>query len=465
MMRLVRQGLMFGNLIEVSAPALVERYKRALKHLTGLETKLDDFHIDISGYSPEIGDELGDEYYLNPHGCNQQFILLTPDQKTAPLLSTRFSTSRSILRSYIQENEDELFALTAQEAVAGELMNSIFAVKQPGDLFQFGRVEVEADTIEQHVAEASSLRELIDTFTHKKDAWWDDVLIAEMIELAKRTGNIELNPVKLKSQTYTQENFYTSFYGGLYIFRGGAQSAVIAREKFDGLEDMDADLIFTFEDRLEIAKYLIENNMAERIDPNKTDAAAAILRQKLDFIIISAASESGENLDGLNRQQIRRLAVRYGDKLPDAFNGVSESWRWATGDTSKPRLSPSDPAYFYVRRAEAAHPDRDLINMMLADLSPLDFRQLFICHKEAFYEAYQTWSETKKEYVCEFLVEEYAIDKAGARETLFGPEPSMFESLGDHGDGHTDIPAGKFLSPAAAEKPGPWGPRKTKGKR
>ena len=35
MKRLIQRGLMFGNLIEVSSPALVERYNRALKHLTG----------------------------------------------------------------------------------------------------------------------------------------------------------------------------------------------------------------------------------------------------------------------------------------------------------------------------------------------------------------------------------------------------------------------------------------------
>jgi hypothetical protein len=71
MKRLIEKGLMFGNLIEVSSPQLVERYRRAMKALTGKETKLSDFHIDISGYSPEIGDELGGGLYLNPHGCNR----------------------------------------------------------------------------------------------------------------------------------------------------------------------------------------------------------------------------------------------------------------------------------------------------------------------------------------------------------------------------------------------------------
>ena len=114
MKRLIQRGLMFGNLIEVSSPALVERYNRALKHLTGKTTKLDDFHIDLSGYSPEIGDELKDDLYLNPNGANRQFILLTTAQKDAPLLNIKFSTSRGILTQFIETNEAQLFALTAR---------------------------------------------------------------------------------------------------------------------------------------------------------------------------------------------------------------------------------------------------------------------------------------------------------------------------------------------------------------
>jgi len=114
MHRLIQRGLMFGNLIEVASPVLVERYNRALKHLTGKTTNLTDFHIDISGYSPEIGDELNDHLYLNHGGCNRQFILLTTDQKSAPLLNIKFSTSRDILRHFIEENEPQLFAPNSQ---------------------------------------------------------------------------------------------------------------------------------------------------------------------------------------------------------------------------------------------------------------------------------------------------------------------------------------------------------------
>ena len=70
MRRLIEKGLMFGELVAVDTPALVARYNRALQKLTGQQTALFDFHIDISGFSPEIADELGDPLYFNSNGVN-----------------------------------------------------------------------------------------------------------------------------------------------------------------------------------------------------------------------------------------------------------------------------------------------------------------------------------------------------------------------------------------------------------
>ncbi len=73
-------------------------------------------------------------------------------------------------------------------------------------------------------------------------------------------------------------------------------------------------------------------------------------------------------------------------------------------------------------------PDRDLVNMLLSELTPKDVRQLFICHKELFYRLYSGWSDTKKTYVADFLDREYAVDKAGARAALFGHDATMEEA-------------------------------------
>ena len=109
-----------------------------------------------------------------------------------------------------------------------------------------------------------------------------------------------------------------------------------------------------------------------------------------------------------------------------ATNALRALVNWAEDDGPWPRINSDHPAYFYTLRA-ADTPDADLVNMLLAELTPKDVRQLFICHKEVFYRAYAGWSETKKSYVADFLDREYQVDKAGARAALFGHDAPLEE--------------------------------------
>jgi hypothetical protein len=424
MIHLIQRGLMFGNLIHIASPALIERYNRALKHLTNHQTKLTDFHIDISGYSPEIGDELDDPLYLNHAGVNRQFILLTTDQKHAPLLNAKFSTSREILKEFILKNESQLFALTARDGVAGELVNSVYAVDGPAKLFDIRRVKIEADTTSGTVAEAQALADNVDRFMREDDAWFDDVLIADMISSAKRTGDVTRNPVQLDLMEFEQRNFWTAHFGGLYVFQGMDHPALISSGSKEVLGKLPIKYTFDMKDRNQIAKFLEYNDLAEPIVKARGIDAAAILRQKMDFIVIDTAQESGIDLAGATRRDIRALARRHAQDLPEEFHGLADFLRWAEEGGKWPRITSDHPAYFYTLRS-ADHADRDLVNMLLSQLSPKDVRQLFICHKELFYKLYADWNDTKKSYVADFLDREYQVDKAGARQALFGHEPEM----------------------------------------
>ncbi len=443
MKRLIEKGLMFGNLIEVASPALIERYNRALEHLTGKRTALSDFHVDISGYSPEIGQELGDHLYLNHAGVNRQFILLTTEQKTAPLLNAKFSTSRGILRQFIEENEAQLFALTARDAVGGELVNSVYAVEEPVRLFDIRKVVVEADTTEGTVRQAKKLGQMVDRFKEEEDAWFDDVLIAEMIGMAKKTGDVTRNSLQLKHMEFSQENFWTAHFGGLYLFRGMDHPAVISSGEKDELGKLPIKYTFDLKDRNQIAKFFEYNDLVEPIVKVRGIDAAAILRQKMDFIVVDAAQEAGVNLAGATRADIRALARRHASDLPEEFRGLAEMLKWAEDGGKWPRITSDHPAYFYTLRA-GNHADRDLVNMLLSELAPKDVRQLFICHKELFYKLYATWSETKKSYVADFLYREYQVDKLGTRKALFGHDAPM--------DDDRPVPREDLI-----ERVGPWG--------
>lgn len=427
MKRLIEKGLMFGNLIEVSSPALVERYNRALKHLAGKETRLVDFHIDISGYSPEIGDELGDDLYLNPNGCNRQFILLTTAQKDAPLLNIRFSTSRGILRQFIEANEAQLFALTARDAVAGELQNSVYEVSTPDKLFDIRQITIEADTVGAHVKDARKLAALIDRFRQEPDGWRDDVLIAEMIGLAKKTGDVTRVPITLPAMTFEQPNFWTSHFGGIYIFRDVRFPGVITTLPRESLGAVPVQPVMDLSLRNAIAEWLEANQLVEPIVQARGTDVAALLRQKMDFILVDAADALDLDLGQATRVDLRKIAHRLGSSLPEEFLGLGALLRWVEGAGDWPRISSEHPAYFYTLRSRP-HKDRDLVNMLLAELAPLDVRQLYITHKELFYASYARWSDRKRQYVADFLEREYVVDKQGARAALFGPEPGMDEA-------------------------------------
>lgn len=449
MKRLISRGLMFGNLIEVSSPQLVARYNRALKQLIGRETALTDFHIDISGFSPEIGAEFGDDHYLNPNGANRQFILLTTAQKHAPLLNIRFSTSRGILQQFIEANEAQLFALTARDVVAGELQGSVYAVETPAQLLDIRHVTVEADTIGRHVADAAELARLIERFRNEPDGWRDDTLIAEMIVLAQKTGDVTRVPISLPAMTFQQGNFWTSHFGGIYVFRDVKYPAAITRRPSAEVGEMPIAQKMDFRHRNQIADWLDRNALVEPIVQARGTNAGAILRQKMDFILLDAADLLGIDVGGARRTELRKVAYRLGAALPEEFTGLSSMLAWVENAGPWPKISSEHPAYFYTLRARSG-PDRDLVNMLLSELSLMDVRQLFILHKERFYEEYRNWSEKKRDYVVDFLAREYQVDKEGAREALFGPEPRMDNVF-------PEVPPRVATSKPRQPVVGPWG--------
>ena len=442
MNRLIAHGLMFGGLIPVTSPALVERYNRALKHLTGRTTALTDFHIDISGFSPEVGDELRDDAYLRPGGANRQFILLTTAQKEAPLLDAQFSTVRGILTQFIEANEAALFALTARDAVAGELQNSVFEIGKPADLFDIGQVVVEADTIGRHVRDAGRLAALVERFRTEPDGWRDEALIGQMIDLARRTGDVTRQPVSLPAMTFRQPNFWTSKFGGLYVFRDARVPGVISVGPAGDVGPVPVRPLLDLSMRNAVADWLERNQLVEPIVQARGMDAGAAIRQKMDFILVDAADRLDLDVGDASREALRRVAHRLGSALPEEFLGLAALLRWVERAGDWPRISSAHPAYFYTLRGRAGA-DRDLVNMLLAELSPLDVRQMFIVHKEAFYSAYAGWSDRKRQYVADFLAREYAVDRQGARTALFGPEPGMDAA-----------PSPWDVRPAV---PGPWG--------
>lgn len=413
--RLIERGLMFGNLVQVTSPVWIERYNRALEHLTGRTTDLTDFHIDISGYSPEVGDAFDDHLYLNHDGVNRQFILLTPEQATAPLLEAQFSTSRGILKQFIQQNEAQLFALTAKDAVTGELLNSVYSARTVDDLLDIRSIKVEADTTAGTVATAKELGAMIDRFQQEPQAWHNEALIADMIATAKQTGNIVRHPVVLDEMTFEQLDFWCARFGGLFVFRSTNPTTVIYAGKDPGL--LPVDVTIPLRDTSSVARFLTDAGLVEPITSAPAADAAQALEQKMEMIVAAVATSNGITVR--DERHLHSLARQLGPRLPEEWQGLAALRRWVTDGGSWPFITSDHAAYFYTLRAKQG-PQQDLVNRLLAAYAPYDVLQNFICHKEAFYPAYAQWPEERRDFVANYLESNYLHKKSATRDMLFG---------------------------------------------
>ncbi len=421
MKRLLENGLIYGNLFHVASPALVARYNRALKHLTGLETKLEDFYIDISGYSPEIADEVKDPLYLNKHGCNHQFIIVSLSQRTAPLLDSSFSTTRDILQQFIDANEEQLLALTSQDALAGELYNTIYELDNPQRLLDVHKITIEADTTVSHLEEAKQLQTLIHRFQNEKDAWWDKAIINEMMEIGKKTGNVTLQPIHLTHTEFEQKDFYTSHFGGMYIYTSLSVPTVIGHKKY--ANDFPDIQFIDKADHEEIGKFLLEKHMVEIAIARDNQDSIDNFALKVKMVVIDKLIENGEKVDDLSDMNFRKLLRKYASGAGPIFHGLNDILRWAQSDGRWPNIQPGHEAYFYLLRS-TSHDDEDITNRLLSELTPLDLRQLFITNKPLFYKSYKSWKVAKKKFAVSLLRDEYLKNKAGVRSAIFGPHPT-----------------------------------------
>lgn len=146
--------------------------------------------------------------------------------------------------------------------------------------------------------------------------------------------------------------------------------------------------------------------------------AAAVLRQKMDFILLRQPKRWASASVTPGGPSCARWLTVWAISSPEEFLGWPP-FALGRGRLPWPRITSEHAAYFYTLRG--AGPDRDLVNMPLSELSPMDVRQMFIVHKELFYAHYARWSEAKRQFVADFLEREYKVDAQGAREALFGP--------------------------------------------
>jgi hypothetical protein len=425
-MHLLRDNeLIWGRLLPISEKHLIERYNKALAAFGLKPTTLKSFDIDRSGFSPQVAEELGDPQYLDPNEVNRRFIILTPSQADLPVVHTAFSNTSQLLYEFFDKNRRAIDALTIKDVIYGEIEDSVSRVEDIEDLLSINQVEFRVLSAEDVLGKAAELATLTDRLKQEPNAWRDDAMIHRMVELAKVCGDIRENALVPDQVIFRHNAYWTSHFGGLYVFVDPDMTTVISDPSAPGfrrsrpwqvsyLSIRDADKVFRFL----MATGRIELPRASWIEPSgylehRAEMAIAALVRKDD------PRGGTDRLDRVWLQTwIHGHAAQINSEGTFPFLNAAKREIAQVGQLKLEDVFPQHR--FQAVRAKPDHPDAWLTNRLISDFVPADFVSRYVFNKQGFYRDYEALPTGWRAHVVNTLKTTYLKDKVAFRARLYG---------------------------------------------
>lgn len=417
--------LIYGRLLTISEPHLIERYNKALTAFGLKPTALASFDIDRTGFSPQVAEELGDYQYLDPNEVNRRFIILTPDQIDLPVVHTAFSNTGQLVYEFFSRNSRAIDALTIKDVIYGEIEDSVAKVEDIEDLLSINQVQFRVLSAEDVLGKATELGTLTDRLKREPDAWRDDEMLTRMVELAKVCGDIRENALVPDQVIFRHNAFWTSHFGGTYVFIDPDMTTVICNPSAPGfrrsrpwqvsyIASNDADKVFAFlaaTGRIELprASWLETSGYLE----HRAEMAIRGLIRDHD-----PTADMGKADKVWMQTWIARNAGLINQDGTFPFLNATKREVAQSGHVRIDEVFPQQR--FLIVRGKPDHPDAWLTNRLISDYVPFDFVARYVFSKQTFYKDYESWDETWRAQVVDVLKSTYLKDKPAFRERLYG---------------------------------------------
>lgn len=425
-MDLLRENAMiFGRLLPVEESHLIERYNRALKAFGLKPTKLEKFEIDRTGFSPQIADELGDPLYLDPNEVNRRFIILTPAQADLPVVHTAFSNTSQLMYEFFTKNARAIDALTIKDVIYGEIEDSVAKVESIEDLISINQVEFRVLSAEDVLGKAAELGKLADRLKQEPEAWRDDELLNRMVELAKVCGDIRENALVPDQVIFRHNAFWTSHFGGIYIFVDPDMTTVISDPTAPGFRRSRPWQVsyLSIRDAERVFKFLAATGRIELPRASWVEQSG-YLEHRAEMAIRGLIREHDPkaNLNEVDKVWLQTWIHSNAELI--ARDGVFPFLNAAKREIAQLgqlRIEEVFPQHrFLVVRAKPDHPDAWLTNRLISDFVPFDFVSRYIFNKQGFYKDFQELNAPWQSHVVELLKTTYLKDKVAFRRRLYG---------------------------------------------
>lgn len=414
----------FTQLMTIDEPHLIERYNRALKAFDLKPVQLDTFRIDMTGFSPEVAEVLGDEDYLDHKKVNRRFIILSPEQAMLSVVHTSFSNTRDLMLDFFKQNRRVLYALTIKDVVFGEIEDSVYEVDDIDDLLSIEQVEFKIGTHKNLTGKTNQLNMMIDRLLKEPDGWRDDDMLHEMVEIVQQTGDIRDNALVPEQVVFRHEAFWANHFGGVYVFNDENLITVICDPSAPGFRKSRPWQVgyLDINDHARVYDFLQSSG---RLQPplGSWIERSRLLDFRKHMAAIWLADQNGDELPHslINQTWVRRWMrdnaklVKDDNTIPLIEWAVEEADDWKNVQMA----NVEHDLRFALCRAEPEHPEMQLINRLISHYNPFDFISRFEFNRQEFHRDTENWSQGYSDFVAKALENTYVSNKEKTYEELY----------------------------------------------
>ena len=407
MKKLIEANLYRSELIPISGK-LVERYNECLKTLGFKPTKLKTFSIDGIGWSPEIAEEKKQIHYLNNGEANQHGIIITPLQNNKPIYTPFHTFDREIMKFVFRTHANRINDVTRDCAICLDFDQGIDAFYGPLDVLKYHNVTVKFRLINNLDKIQDQQLQLVEKF-RRGNNFIDESIHQELLDSAKKHGDLRHRDLDLSELTYTTSSFYTEAFGGIYVLRDFITDIIIFKDiKWykEAIKDTEYDVLMYHISQPELMEKLrdhliIEADLEHIVKTERYDRI-----KKFEFVQQLEKPEHPikEILDNkvLFKSYLNKLEINKLKKI----NGVEIYLERLERSNAYKIHDMVDQLFYFALHnphssLEPQH--KDLIWKLLVNVSPKDVLFFYWYDKEKFYKTYETWNGSFKDWVIETI--------------------------------------------------------------
>lgn len=407
MQKLKEANLFRSGLIPVSGK-LVERYNKCLKTLGFKATKLKSFSIDGIGWSPDIAEEKKNTQYLNHGEANPHGIIISPLQKGKPVYLPFHSFDRELMKHVFKTYEEEIKDITRDSAICLDFDQKIDVFYEPLDVLKYKDITISFRLIDDLDRMQEVQLQLVEEFNRNYN-FIEEEIQNRLLESAKTFGDLRERTLKLEPIQFETNSFYTRSFKGVYLLRDFIKPILVFEDNTTykkAIKDTEHDVLMYHISQPELIEKLRDHIIIE------CDLEAVVKTPRYDrikkFELAQCLHKTEHSIkDILNNKS---LLKSYLNKLDlDARKRVMSVELYLEKlertNTFKLEDTVDQAMYFALHNPHSSlsAQNHDLINKLLVNVSPKDVLFLYWYDKEQFYNAYENWDDSFKDWVIQTI--------------------------------------------------------------